>query len=95
MFDLVDNNYLDARNTGFEKQKWARIRDEALRRTYRDEGSLQRAVRDMLGKGCSDPYTRYISPYEFSSIVKYDVSGVGLNLGSPEDYVKKARRSLP
>ena len=95
VFDLVDNNYLDARNSGFDRAKWARIRDEALTRTYRDEGSLQRAIRDMLAKGCNDPYTRYISPLDFSSIVKYDVSGVGLNLGSPDDYVKKARKVLP
>lgn len=95
MYDLVENNYLDARNSGFDRAKWANLRDDMLSRTYNDEGTLQRAVRDMLSRGCRDPYTRYISPLDFSSIGKYDVSGVGLNLGSAQDYVKKTRKVLP
>lgn len=54
-----------------------------------------RAVRDMLAQGVSDPYCRFIPPGEFQSMKKYDVTGVGLNLGTAEEYIKKTvRQSL-
>ena len=39
-----------------------------------------------------DPYSRFISPEEFSAMLKYDVSGVGLNLGTAEEFVNKTVR---
>lgn len=48
-----------------------------------------RAVRDMLARGVSDPYCRFITPEEFATMKKYDVTGVGLNLGTAEEYIKK------
>jgi hypothetical protein len=46
----------------------------------------------MLAQGVSDPYCRFIEPGEFASMKKYDVTGVGLNLGTGEEYVKKTVR---
>lgn len=46
-------------------------------------------VRNMMAKGISDPYSRFITPSDFSSMRKYDVSGVGLNLGTAEEFVLK------
>jgi hypothetical protein len=43
----------------------------------------------MLAQGVSDPYCRFIPPAEFASMKKYDVTGVGLNLGTAEEYTKK------
>lgn len=48
-----------------------------------------RAVRDMLARGLSDPYCRFIGPAELDAMKKYDVSGVGLNLGTAAEYVVK------
>jgi hypothetical protein len=47
----------------------------------------------MLAQGVSDPYCRFIEPGEFASMKKYDVTGVGLNLGTGEEYVKKTVRA--
>lgn len=52
-----------------------------------------RAVKDMLAQGVSDPYCRFIPPAEFQSMKKYDVTGVGLNLGTAEEYIKKTVRT--
>lgn len=49
----------------------------------------------MLAKGTSDPYTRFITPDEFESMRKYDVTGVGLHLGTAEEYVRKTGLQLP
>lgn len=43
----------------------------------------------MLAQGVSDPYCRFIEPSEFASMKKYDVTGVGLNLGTGEEFTKK------
>lgn len=43
----------------------------------------------MLSRGISDPYSRFISPAEFAAMKKYDVTGVGLNLGTAEEYTRK------
>jgi hypothetical protein len=48
----------------------------------------------MLAQGVSDPYCRFILPAEFASMKKYDVTGVGLNLGTAEEYTKKTVRSM-
>ena len=49
----------------------------------------------MLAKGTSDPYTRFITPEEFDSMRKYDVTGVGLHLGTSEEFVRKTGLQLP
>jgi hypothetical protein len=53
-----------------------------------------RVVREMLAQGVSDPYCRFIPPAEFASMKKYDVTGVGLNLGTAEEYTKKTVRFM-
>ncbi len=51
--------------------------------------SPRRAVRELLAAGLSDPYTRLLSPAELASMRKYDMSGVGLNLGTADDLTRK------
>ena len=92
---MVDNNYMDARKSGFNHQTWENLRDKALAKTYRDQGEVYRAVKEMLALGVSDPYCRFISPSDFASMKKYDVTGVGLNLGTAEEYLKKTVSNEP
>lgn len=42
VWEVVDTSYMDARKSGFDHEKWARLRDAALSRTYRDQGSVHR-----------------------------------------------------
>ncbi|KAG2438588.1 hypothetical protein HXX76_005138 [Chlamydomonas incerta] len=95
VWEVVDANYLDARSTGFNRDRWAELRDEALAGSYRDTAAGYRAVRDMLARGLSDPYCRFIGPAELDAMKKYDVSGVGLNLGTAAEYVVKTGNELP
>lgn len=44
----------------------------------------------MMARGLSDPYCRFIGPSELEAMKKYDVSGVGLNLGTAAEYVVKS-----
>jgi len=43
----------------------------------------------MIAYGLKDPYCRFIQPSELQAMKKYDVTGVGLNLGTAEEYVLK------
>ena len=45
-------------------------------------------IRELLGT-LRDPYSRFITPTDFTSMLKYDVSGVGLNLGTAEEFANK------
>ncbi|GLC77774.1 hypothetical protein PLESTM_001141200 [Pleodorina starrii] len=74
---------------GIDRTRWAELRDAALAMPYRDTAAGYRAVRDMLARGLSDPYCRFIGPSELEAMKKYDVSGVGLNLGTATEYVVK------
>ena len=49
----------------------------------------------MVARGLPDPYCRWVPPSEFAAMKKYDVTGVGLNLGTAEEYVKKTVRHHP
>ena len=39
--------------------------------------------------GIGDPYTRFITPQQFEAMAVYDVTGVGMNLGSTDEYSRK------
>ncbi len=77
VWELVDQFYLDVRNTGFDHARWEQLRDSALAQRYGDKGQLYSAVRDMLARGVADPYSRLITPGEFASMKKYDITGGG------------------
>lgn len=66
-----------------------------MQQPLRDSAAAYRAIREMLAKGTSDPYTRFITPEEFESMRKYDVTGVGLHLGTAEEFVRKTGLQLP
>ncbi|KAG1653748.1 hypothetical protein FOA52_009156 [Chlamydomonas sp. UWO 241] len=95
VWEVVDTNYLDARDSGFDAAKWARLRDAALKRPYTSSGAVYRAVRVMMSAGLSDPYCRFVSKGELAVMKKYDVTGVGMNLASGDEYVRKTGRQLP
>ena len=92
--DVVAQNFADARAAGFDPGRWARLRDAALARAPGDRGAAYSAVRGMLAE-LHDPYSRFITPQEFQGMLKYDVSGVGLNLGTLEELRAKTGLGPP
>eukprot|EP00238_Polyblepharides_amylifera_P011938 CAMPEP_0196592390 /NCGR_PEP_ID=MMETSP1081-20130531/72622_1 /TAXON_ID=36882 /ORGANISM="Pyramimonas amylifera, Strain CCMP720" /LENGTH=569 /DNA_ID=CAMNT_0041916077 /DNA_START=290 /DNA_END=2000 /DNA_ORIENTATION=- len=80
---VVDENYLPSRGRTFDRSEWRTQLDKALQRPPSDRNSAYQVVRGMLG-ALKDPYTRFVSPGEFQSMGKYDITGVGLNLGDYE-----------
>ena len=48
----------------------------------------------MIAKGLKDPYAKLISADEFRTMQKYDMTGVGLNVGSSEEFYQKVARAF-
>lgn len=49
VWEVVDINYLDVRGTGFDKQRWAALRDEALTKRPADSNSAYRQAQHCKG----------------------------------------------
>eukprot|EP00798_Chlamydomonas_sp_ICE-L_P029195 gene29195-32406_t len=95
IWEVVDQNFLDARNTGFSRDNWAKLRDVAISRQYNSMDAAYRGVRSMMVDGLRDPYSRFLTPQELNVMKKYDVTGVGLNLGTAKEYFDKVGKGLP
>ncbi|GAQ88361.1 C-terminal processing peptidase [Klebsormidium nitens] len=83
-WNVVDQVYLDARGKGFDREAWAAKRDEALKHPIRSRIAAYSAIRGLLGS-LHDPYTRFLAPDQFQALSKFDVSGIGLNMGEVDD----------
>lgn len=92
--EVVQQNFADVRNGGFDRVKWEQLVRHVQSRPLRTRDSTYSAVRGLLLQ-LKDPYTRFLTPLEFSGMLKYDVSGMGLNLGTGEDLVQKSELTLP
>ena len=62
---------------------------EALGERLSTPNAAQAAIRRMLARGVADPYTRFITPQQLDDMRKYDVTAVGLNLGTAEELKAK------
>ena len=93
--DVVATNYMDARGPGLDAAAWDAALEKALTPPPRDADAAHRAVRRMLAFGLDDPYTRFLSPDEFRAMARYDVTGVGLNLGTGDEYERRVGHPLP
>ncbi|XRA95885.1 carboxyl-terminal-processing protease [Pycnococcus provasolii] len=92
VWSVIDGNFLDARGVGFNREKWATLREDAVDQL--GQGGMKRAygvVRSMIASGVEDPYTRFFEPDDFTRRLasKYDVTGIGLNIGSERDFQER------
>lgn len=92
--EVVENSFSDARGGGFDREAWQRVKERALSRPLRDRSAAYGVIRELLAE-LHDPYSRFVTPVEFASMLKYDVSGVGLNLGTAEEFANKTGQQLP
>ena len=92
---LIETTWLDARGSGFDRVAWRALCDDALSHPPRNAFEAHSLIRYLLARGPQDPYTRFLTPSEFKSMTAYDVTGVGLNLGTGEEFVRKTGMSLP
>lgn len=76
---LVDDNFLGAR-APFDRGAWAFERESAHATPLRSRAAAHARLASALSS-LKDPYTRFVAPEDFPALTRYDVSGVGVNLG--------------
>jgi len=75
----VDEGYLDRTFAG---KDWFKLRQQVVKRSYTSDEEVYAALRSMLSE-LGDPYTRYLSPAQYSGLVNAamgELTGVGLEL---------------
>ncbi|GBG63669.1 hypothetical protein CBR_g38981 [Chara braunii] len=82
VWKLVDESFLDARHKGWDADKWEH--QDVLKRPIRSKTAAYNTIKNMLGS-LNDPYTRFLSPDQFAQLSKYDITGIGLNIGEDAD----------
>ena len=80
VWKVVDDNFLPARaSDGFDRARWARLREEVAKHPPTSRAEAYDVIRDML-RSLGDPFSRFVDPAAFAPLLKYDISGVGLNI---------------
>lgn len=77
---VVNEAFMDARHKGWSQDRWQEKRAELLRRPPHSRLAAHAAIASILSS-LEDPYSRFLSPDEMTYLTKYDITGVGLNLG--------------
>ena len=80
VWKVVDDNFLPARaEDGFDRARWARLRDDYTKHPPVTRAEAYDVIRDIL-RSLGDPFSRFVDPAAFAPLLKYDISGVGLNI---------------
>lgn len=86
--------YYDAFNNGFRKDQWTDLVHDATQLRYRYREELYGRLAQMLAASKVDRYTQFLRPEELTAMMKYDVSGVGLNLSTAEEFRRSSMQPL-
>ncbi|CAI7925702.1 unnamed protein product [Closterium sp. NIES-53] len=79
-WEVVNETFFDARNKGWTPEAWAAKKEAILRKPPKSRGEAYAMISSMLAS-LNDPYSRFVSPKQFAALAKYDVTGIGLNIG--------------
>ena len=80
VWKVVDDNFLPARSdVGFDRDAWAKLRDAYVADPPKSRAEAYGKVREIL-RTLGDPFSRFVDPADFAPLLKYDISGVGLNI---------------
>ncbi|XP_024398460.1 carboxyl-terminal-processing peptidase 1, chloroplastic isoform X4 [Physcomitrium patens] len=79
-WQVVNENFLDARHNSWSADAWLKKKQEVLKNPIRSRMAAYGSIRNMLAS-LDDPFTRFLTPEQFLQLSKYDVTGIGLNIG--------------
>eukprot|EP00271_Cylindrocystis_brebissonii_P008372 TRINITY_DN2257_c0_g1_i1.p1 TRINITY_DN2257_c0_g1~~TRINITY_DN2257_c0_g1_i1.p1 ORF type:complete len:862 (-),score=108.08 TRINITY_DN2257_c0_g1_i1:393-2978(-) len=79
-WDVVNDVFLDARQHEWTAEAWQEMKQKVTQHPHRTRLSAYATISQMLSS-LHDPYTRFLSPEQFSQLAKYDITGIGLNIG--------------
>nr|XP_048331691.1 carboxyl-terminal-processing peptidase 1, chloroplastic isoform X2 [Ziziphus jujuba var. spinosa] len=83
-WEIVNESFLDAGRHRWSPEDWQRRRGDIRSSSIQTRSKAHDVIKRMLGS-LGDPYTRFLSPEEFSRMARYDMSGIGINLKEVRD----------
>ncbi|KAM7524948.1 hypothetical protein LguiA_014850 [Lonicera macranthoides] len=82
-WEIVNDGFLDTHNR-WSPQTWLQKKADIVGTSIQTRSKAHDIIRRMLAS-LADPYTRFLSPPEFSKMARYDMSGIGINLREVPD----------
>ncbi|KAI4365189.1 hypothetical protein MLD38_021200 [Melastoma candidum] len=89
-WSIVNESYLGTGRRPWSSDAWQRKKEDILSGKIQTREKAHDIIRRMLA-GLGDPYTRFLSPDEFSKMARYDMSGIGINLREIPDNEGKVK----
>ncbi|KAL9146110.1 hypothetical protein ABFS82_13G088400 [Erythranthe guttata] len=84
-WQIVNDGFLDAGRHRWSSDSWLKKKEDVLGASIQSRSRAHDIIRRMLAS-LGDPYTRFLSPTEFSKMARYDMTGIGINLREiPDD----------
>lgn len=83
-WQIVNDSFLDTGRHRWTPQNWQQKREDILSSSIHTRSKAHDLIKRMLAS-LGDPYTRFLSPPEFSKMARYDMSGIGINLREVPD----------
>ncbi|KAK4769987.1 hypothetical protein SAY87_030519 [Trapa incisa] len=78
-WEIVNDSFLDAVRRRWTPEMWQQKKEDIMGSNIQTRSKAHEIIRRMLAS-LGDPYTRFLSPDEFSKMARYDMSGIGINL---------------
>ncbi|WCJ27322.1 Carboxyl-terminal-processing peptidase 1 chloroplastic [Euphorbia peplus] len=78
-WQIVNDTFLDTARHRWTPQSWQQKREDILSTSIQSRSKAHDMIKRMLAS-LADPYTRFLSPPEFSKMARYDMTGIGINL---------------
>ncbi|XP_052181460.1 carboxyl-terminal-processing peptidase 1, chloroplastic isoform X2 [Diospyros lotus] len=83
-WEIVNDSFLDTGRGRWSPKTWLRKKEDILGTSIQTRSKAHDIIRQMLAS-LGDPYTRFLSPNEFSKMARYDMTGIGINLREVPD----------
>ncbi|KAJ1426199.1 Tail specific protease [Sesbania bispinosa] len=83
-WQIVNDSFLDTGRHRWSQDTWQLKRGDILSNSIQTRSKAHQIIKRMLAS-LGDPYTRFLSPAEFSKMARYDMTGIGINLREVPD----------
>ncbi|XP_022720318.1 carboxyl-terminal-processing peptidase 1, chloroplastic-like isoform X1 [Durio zibethinus] len=83
-WQIVNDSFLDTGRHRWSPKSWQLKREDILGTSIQTRSKAHKLIKRMLAS-LGDPYTRFLSPDEFSKMARYDMTGIGLNIREVSD----------
>ncbi|CAK9146287.1 unnamed protein product [Ilex paraguariensis] len=83
-WDIINDSFLDTGRRRWSPETWLQKKEDILGTSIHSRSKAHDIIRRMLAS-LGDPYTRFLTPSEFSKMARYDMSGIGVNLREVPD----------